>query len=485
MSRYLKIIDQAVRPIAFLWELRQDIRQQRWRLLALSLLTVGISMQFLITPQLTRMIIDDAYPSRNLRLFFLICGGMIGLNLLSSVFQALQDYLTTYVNAMVSVKVRLRIFQALNRLPLSYVEGQKSGMLLERSSYDADVTANILASVTTGLASLILTTVMALILMLKINLLVTLLVFLCVPFYYLFNTILATKMRSWEGQMRSKTDQVTSLMTEAVQGIPTAKYFDANKWLCATYAHLLREKLTITFGMWRTQLIYGRLAWAISYGWGIFLTCGGWYLVFCDRLLLGEAVALGMYVPLLLRPAEEAVRMYRSLMSSSVSAQRINEVIVESKKINAKRQSIRLDRLREISLRNITFAYPKGTPCLRNVSLEFAAGDTVVVLGSTGSGKTTLLRLLAGVYDKYDGDILVNQIDCRQFNGNEYQSKVGMVLPENFFFSGSLWENVQLAGSHVTQNQVEGFTRILGLDSWIRSLPQGFRTQLGVNGTNG
>ena len=382
MSRYQSIIDQAVKPLSYLWRFRRDIRQYRWRFVAISFLTVGVSIPILVMPQLTRMIIDKAYPSRDIHLFILISAGMVFLNILSSLFQSIQDYLTTYVNGMMSIRVRLRVFQALNRLPLSYVNSRNSGMLLERSSHDADVTAGTLANIVSGLTSLILTTGVALFMILKMNLLVTLLIFLCVPFYYLFNTLLATKTRIWEDQMRRKTDEVTSLMAETIEGIPTAKYFNANQWLCANYTRLLREKLFLTFGICRTQLVYGRLAWAISYGWGVLLTCGGWYLVFRDRLLLGEAVAIGMYVPMFLRPAEEAVRMYRSWMSSSVCAQRIDEVISESRFTHTSVPSPEFHSIREIDFRSLSFSYPKGNCCLGNISLQFNAGETVVIFGT-------------------------------------------------------------------------------------------------------
>ncbi len=482
-ERSTTIWSRTVGPLSFLWQLRAEVRQYRWHLFAISLLAVGVSGQALIMPQLTRRIIDVAYPARNLWLFFIISAIMVSLNMASTILQAIQGYFSTHVNNMVTFRIRMRVFRALNRVPVAYIEGHNSGMLLERASSDADTTANVLANLVPQLASLALTTGIAIVLMMKISMVVTSLVLVCVPAYSCFSIILATKMRRWEQEVRHKADQLTTLIAQTIEAVPTAKLFGARQWLQASYTRLLRDKIVIAFGMWRTQLVYGRLGWAVAYGWGVVLTCIGWYLVFQDRLLLGEAVALGMYIPLLLRPTEEAVKMYRSLMSASVSAQRINEVIGASQNGRAGLIYTNPQTLKSICLQGVSFMYPQASSqCLKDIALELRCGQTLVVLGPTGSGKTTLLRLLAGMYDWYEGDIVVNGHNLKHMKCDTYQTNVAMVTSENFFFSGSLIKNMQIAGPDVDEIHVRKAACVLGIDPWIQTLPCGYHTHLGVDG---
>ena len=460
-----------MRPLIFLWRLRGEVRQYRWRLIFLSLLAVALSAQAMIAPQLTRYIIDKAYPARNLRLFWIISGIMIAVNLFSAIISGVHGYLSTYVNNMLGFKIRMRAFQALNRISVAYLEKHNTGMFLERCSNDADVTAAMLSTIVPQIASLILTAGITAALMMKISVKITALVMVCVPAYSIVSVILALKMRGWEKRMRGKTEELTTLTVEAIEGVPTAKLFSAQKWLRTNYKNLLRDRIAITFGMWRTQLTYGRVGWAVTYGWGVVLTCGVWYLVFKDRILLGEAVALGMYIPLLLRPADAAIGIYKSLMSSSVSAQRIDEVFkaADDHKIQSKNTNPII--IEKLQIKNVSFAYHDRPPCLSDISIDLKAGETVVILGHTGSGKTTLLKLLAGVYDWYNGQMIVDGNDFSAIKQLDYQRNVAMVMPENFFFSGTILENLSLAGPGISEKDIQTAAEIMGKTN----LSQSFR----------
>lgn len=471
-----------MRPLIFLWERRGEIRHYRWQLIFLSLLAVGLSSQSLITPQLTRHIIDVAYPARNLRLFWIISGIMVAVNIASAVIHGVHGYLSTYINNIIGFRIRMRVFQALSHLPVAYVERHNTGMFLERCSNDSDVTAEMLANIVPQIASLMLTTGITIALMLKISIKVTALIMACVPIYSVISIILATKLRRWEKQMRQKAEELSTLTVEAIQGVPTAKVFGAQKWLRANYKKLLRDKIAIVFGIWRTQLTYGRLGWAVTYGWGVVLTCGVWYLVFKDRLLLGESVALGMYIPLLLRPADAAISIYKSLMSSSVSAQRIDEVIKAAAEHKVRSTHANLATLNKLQMRKVSFAYPDRPPCLQNISLDLKRGETVVIMGHTGSGKTTLLRLLAGMYDCTEGRIIVDGHDLSEINLDDYQAKVAMVMPENFFFSWTLLENMLIAAPDADEKKVRHIAEVLGIDKWIQALPDGYNSRFGAEG---
>jgi ABC-type multidrug transport system fused ATPase/permease subunit len=311
----------------------------------------------------------------------------------------------------------MKVFRALHRVPVSYVESHQSGMLLERIARDAETTGDILSSILPKLISLILTVVITIVIMAKISTLVALLVLAFVPLYYVFTSVLALKLRKWQQLVRKKDEELTTKTVEAIQGVPTARLFGVGGWLKAKYRGLLRERIAIAFGMLRARLIWGNLGWGVSYGWGVLLTVGGWYLVFKDRLTLGDAVALGMYIPLLLRPADEALSLYQFLISSSVPAQRLIEVL-DAAAAAGRKQRKREHKISEnVLLDHVTFSYPESNWELKDLSMDLRCGESTVVIGATGSGKTTLLRLLAGTYDTYRGDILADGLSLLGVGG--------------------------------------------------------------------
>ncbi len=473
---------RAVGPLAYIWRLRGEATRYRWRLLTIGLLGVAAYSQSLIAPQLTRKIIDVAYPARDFNLFYILSAIMVGLNLISSGLNAVSSYISTYTNNMISFWIRMRVIHGLHRVPVSYVENHQSGMFLERIASDADRAAASVANIIPQITMLILTTILTIGMMANISPLVTILVLAIVPLYYLTNSIMSVKLREWHKKSRLKDEQLTTRATEAIQGVPTARLFGVGNWLKSKYTKLLRDRIKIAFGMWRARLIWGQLSWAVSYGWGVVLTIGGWYLVFQDRLTLGDAVALGMYIPLLLRPAEQALGLYQSLMASSVNVQRVLEVLDAAQNGKPARASSTLIISKGVSLRDVNFTYPGSEWTLKKLSLDIPCGETIVVMGSTGSGKTTMLRLLAGMFDTYKGDIVADDHPLADLRLSTYQENVAMVMADNFFFSGSIMENMLIARPQLNPQQVKEAAHTLGIDRWLESLPQGYDTCLGVGG---
>ncbi len=407
---------------------------------------------------------------------------MVGLNMLMAAIGSVAGYLSTHCAAMAGYGLRTRAFRALNHVPIPYIEGHHSGLFVERVSQDADALAGTLVGVFPSLAGLVVSLAASIVLMGRISPAITALVLLCVPGYYLINGVLAFRQRQWQVKARLKAEELTSLTVETIAGLSTARIYGAGSWLRRRYAGLLRENLAITFGSWRTQLIYGRLSWGLSYGWGVLLTCGAWYLVFSNRITLGESIALGMYIPILLKPVEEALGLYRAMVSASVAAERLGEIMVAGRVPALPRTAIRDSGDGPIGLEGLTFAYGDNPPCLRDISLRIDRGQRILVLGPTGSGKTTLLKVLAGTYGGYRGRILLGGCPLPDPPPAEYLSSVGMVMAENFFFSASVLANLRIADPRMTEGQIRGVARQLGLDAWLAGLPDGYHTHLGVGG---
>jgi ABC-type multidrug transport system fused ATPase/permease subunit len=216
---------RAFQPLSYLWRLRSVVRRYRRHLIGLGLLGTAASLQPMITPQVTREIIDVAYPARDFNLFFILSAVIVGMNLITAVIESLATYLSTYVNNLITFRIRMKVFHALNRVPVSYVESHHSGMFLERIAGDADQTSGMLAAIIPQIISLFLTTVLTLVMMANISSLVTVLVLAIIPIYYLISSILALKLRVWQQRMRIKDEQLTTGAIEAIQGVPTARIF--------------------------------------------------------------------------------------------------------------------------------------------------------------------------------------------------------------------------------------------------------------------
>jgi ATP-binding cassette subfamily B protein len=143
------------------------------------------------------------------------------------------------------------------------------------------------------------------------------------------------------------------------------------------------------------------------------------------------------------------------------------------------------ERLRgEIVFEDVTFGYDPDKPVLHNVSFRIAPGERVGVVGWTGSGKSTLIRLLVRLYDASAGRILIDGVDVREFDLAELRRSVGVVLQDQFLFSGTIASNISLGDPRVTRRRIHEAAQAVRVDRLIERLPAGYDEDVQERGNN-
>ena len=128
---------------------------------------------------------------------------------------------------------------------------------------------------------------------------------------------------------------------------------------------------------------------------------------------------------------------------------------------------------------NVTFKYPGASgPALENVSFEVPQGTTFGIMGRSGSGKTTITRLLQRLHSNYDGMIKIDGIDVREYDVDHLRRSLGVVLQENFLFSGTIRENITAGKADATFDEIVRAARLAGAEEFIERLPRGYETYI-------
>ncbi|HEV7662568.1 MAG TPA: ATP-binding cassette domain-containing protein, partial [Chloroflexota bacterium] len=132
-----------------------------------------------------------------------------------------------------------------------------------------------------------------------------------------------------------------------------------------------------------------------------------------------------------------------------------------------------------VQVRDVVFGYVKHRPVLRGVGFDIAPGEQVALVGRTGAGKSSLLHLVAGFYAPWAGSVHVMGVDPRAVDEDQRRRLVGVVPQTVHLFSGSIFDNLSLGDSGVTQSQVEAATHLVGMHAFVSSLARGYATRLG------
>jgi ATP-binding cassette subfamily B protein len=136
----------------------------------------------------------------------------------------------------------------------------------------------------------------------------------------------------------------------------------------------------------------------------------------------------------------------------------------------------------QVEFRHVTFAYKPGRPVLHDISFTAEPGQTIALVGHTGSGKSTITNLIAKFYLPTAGELLLDGLDVRRIASDSLHRQMGLVLQQNFLFTGTVMESIRLGRREATDAEVVDAVRKLGCLDAIESLPDGFQTQIGERG---
>jgi len=217
---------------------------------------------------------------------------------------------------------------------------------------------------------------------------------------------------------------------------------------------------------------------------GIVVVVGG-SLVLDNALDIGVMVAFLFYVQRFFDPIRSLTIQYSVMQRAMASGQRIFEVLDVPLAINDKPNAISPKTIKgQIEFRDVTFGYEENQPILKNVSITVEPGETVALVGPTGSGKTSTTALLHRFYDVWDGAILIDGRDVRDYTAAALGNHIAMVLQDPFLFTGTIFENIRFRTTSATREEVERAAQIVGAHDFIMQWPDGYDTILDQGGGN-
>ncbi|RLC13567.1 MAG: hypothetical protein DRI57_15975 [Deltaproteobacteria bacterium] len=222
--------------------------------------------------------------------------------------------------------------------------------------------------------------------------------------------------------------------------------------------------------------------------------------VLSGKISLGELVAFIAYMKMFFGPIKDLAQKYNVMQNALASAERIFLLLDNEEKLPAAEttdnETLATDKITEIEMRDVSFAYVPGETVLKGVSLKVRAGETIAIVGPTGSGKTSLINLIIRFYDPLSGQVLINGRDIRESDISALRSKIALVLQDPFLFSGSIEDNIFQRNSCRPQTgprereacmKEEETERILTASkckSFIKRLPEGLDTELSEGGAS-
>ena len=181
------------------------------------------------------------------------------------------------------------------------------------------------------------------------------------------------------------------------------------------------------------------------------------------------------------------VSMIIVMLAISVeSMNRISEVLAEESTIVNGDNPIYEVKNGDIEFKNVNFRYSAEAEnnAVSNINIKIKSGQFVGVIGSTGSGKTSLVNLICRLYDVSEGEVLVGDVNVKDYDLDTLRNNVAVVLQKNVLFSGTIKDNLRWGNENATDEEMKHVCKIAQADEFIEKFPQGYDTYIEQGGTN-
>lgn len=449
-------------------------------ILILSLIRLLTSLLY---PYLTKYIIDSIVNGNvdSLMFFLTLFMGVISVMCVAGFSRI---YAIAYVANKLLYDLRYRMFVHLYRLKLDYFSKEETGSIVSRIINDVNTIGSSIAS---GIIDLVIDLISlggAIFLMYSLSPDLTIVLLSLIPLILISTYVFARRARKAYSKTRRKIAEITGKITQDIEGAKVIQAFPQRKQFnLEEFKRIARETFEAYIEAAKSAFFIAPTLGIISaIAYSIIIWYGG-LLVYWGRTTIGTLIAFLNYISGFFRPLSTLATFYGTIQSALAAGERIYEFLHEE--VETFNEGIELENVKgEVVFENVTFGYEKDTPVLKNVNIRVKPGEIIAIVGPTGAGKTTLINLLMRFYEPWSGRILLDGIDIRKIKLESLRRNIGLVLQEPILFSGTVMDNIKIANPKASEEDVIRIARELGIDDFIKRLPNGYNTKILEEGKN-
>ncbi|MEP6780359.1 MAG: ABC transporter ATP-binding protein, partial [Gemmatimonadaceae bacterium] len=461
---------------ALMWEHRQSVGIG----LVLMLFSRGAGF---VMPASIRYVTDTVIGQHDTSRFSLL----ITVNVIATLINVITSYALSQVVSVAAqqaiAKLREDVQAHLVRLPVSYFDSTKSGVLISRVMNDPEGIRNLVGTGLIQLVGGLLTAVVALGVLFYLNWRLTSGTVVFLAIFGAGISMAFSRLRPLFRERGAITAEVTGRLAETIGGIRLVKVYTAEE----------RERVVFRGGV---QKLFTNIASTITgtsattaLGTGVVGAVGVLLMYFGGRAVLAGTMTLGdllmyvVFIGLVTLPLIQIASIGTQLTEAFAGLDRIRELrdmVTEDQEDATKASAATIKG--DVKFEDVWFEYEKDVPVLKGVSIDVPAGTTTALVGSSGSGKSTLISLVMAFAHPQKGRILIDGQDLAGLKLLDYRRQLGVVMQDNFLFDGTVRDNIAFTRPDATDEQVREVGRIANVDEFVQGFPDKYDTIVGERG---
>lgn len=411
--------------------------------------------------------------------FFAVMFALIVLNLVLAVLRTLWS---SKLGTRISRDLRARVFNKINSLSLSFIDGRQAGELMNRVVEDSSRVRQFMEEVFSGMFTQLFVMIGAIAVMLALDWKIALMTVACLPVAALLVRMFHKKERRLYRQQWRVDDKVNNRLQDVLSGIRVVKSFGQEEREAERFREYTERLMHIQR---RNELFWATLYPCVS----LLISLGTFFVVYFGgadvlggKMTPGQLSQFISYAGMLFGPLGWMTRLPRMVMQLLTALERIYDILDEESDVKDRSDAQAHSIVGKVEFQDVTFGYKSYVPVLEHLNLTVQPGEMIGLVGSSGAGKSTLINLIMRLYDVDDGRVLLDGLDLRDISTASLHNQIGVVLQETFLFSGTIYDNIRFAKPEATRLEVIRAAKMANAHDFIARFPDGYDTYVGEHG---
>lgn len=485
------VCPQCLQKRRILWRLLDVAKPYRMRIWTALALTIAFAVAKIVPPYLMKHVVDDGILAGSVSALLRWSLAMMLAIAASEAISSLRLWILAVVGTNVTRDLRIAVYAHLHDLSLRYFAKRRTGSLITRVMNDTDRLWDFIVFGSVDFFKNVAMITVFAGAMFWLDWRLTVLSLLPLPLVGLFSYLRGITMQRLHGRLWTYWSRMGAVVGDAVPGIRVIKAFASEKREISRFearnVDYVDKEIEI-HKAWTTMA--PAMSMLLRFGSVAVWLGGGWLVIHsridpaaAKQVTIGTLIFFSSCLWEFYGPIMELANSNRMVTRAATSAQRVFEVLDTPPDIYSKPQAIVKDRLEgKVEFRQVSFSYEGAQPALREVSMIAQPGEMIGLCGPSGAGKSTFVNLICRFYDVTDGQLLIDDVDIRDYDVRWLRRQIGVVLQEPYLFHGTIADNIRYGNPDATDQQVITAAKAANAHDFIVGFPDGYDTMVGERG---
>ncbi|RQO36660.1 antibiotic ABC transporter ATP-binding protein [Chryseobacterium sp. KBW03] len=441
-----------------------------WFILTL-VISIILSIVSTYRPYLTMQVVDnDITKLHDKALMMKHIYILVGLVFAETILNFFLVYFSNFISQNVIRDIRERLYAKLIYFKTSFFDKTPIGQLVTRAVGDVETIATVYTDGFLMVFGDILRILFVLVMMFSTNVHLSYITLAILPLMVLITRFFQKRLKKAFGDERNWTSNQNSFVQERLAGMSIIQVFNRQE---SEFKKFDDINITLKGALLRTVFIFSLFFPVVELISSLFI---GFILFYGGYITIsaGVVIAFIQYISMLIRPLRQIADRFNNIQRGIVGAERVLGLMDEENSM-PNHGTVKKDHFAgKIEFQKVHFAYDEKQEVLKGIDFKVNPGETVAIVGATGAGKSTIISLITRLYDINSGNILIDDIDLKDYELYNLRSHIGVVLQDVFLFHGSIFENLAFGDDSITLDKIKAGAREIEVDQFIEQLPGGY-----------